>query len=226
VYKLGKEPLLVSLAERLKTRVLVPPVRAAALAASGLRPELFAQEPCSPELAPVDELWRLSLRGCVWVVPRQKLRKCLWHASACGAAAHGIIPTGWACRHEDLSVTGSTEDAGVDEGIQVSDDGVSQFPYSDHCSFLELVQFLSWLPAAPVTFITPLPASKTGFGYDGEEGLKSLMEQSGAPSICYSPPLSRAPGRSAGARQQATVQGVGSQPIPRASSNAGPLGQS
>lgn len=141
-----------------------------------------------PHLASKEELWRRSLRGCIWAVTRRTLRQSLAHASDCGVAAHGILPSGWAdLAGGEEELEGDIEEDDETGAIATDDDGITQLPYSDHCSFLELVQFLSWLPAVPVTFISQLPTPGRAFAYDGQEGLKSLLQHSGVPSIRYCP---------------------------------------
>jgi len=169
VYQIGKERLLALLARALQTAVLVPRVRAATLEAAGVQ-EGFAREPCNPEQAPIDQLWRLSLKGCIWAVSSSKLRPTLWRASSHGVAAHGIDPTGWCM---------------LNESNEERQDGVLAYPYSDHSSFLELVQFLSLLPAAPATLLTPLPQKAQRFGYDGLEGLRELIKLSGLAEVHF-----------------------------------------
>jgi len=171
VYQLGKESLMSMLAQHLCTRVLVTPRRHEELAAAGVPTEEFMVQPCEPLALPVKELWRLSLGGCVWAVTRKQLRPALWRASSNGVPALGIIPSGWS--------------ALKDEGTEGIYDGVEDVPYSDHCSFLELVQFLSCLPLAPVTFNSPLSQAGGKFGYDGAHGMRQLLQLSGTPSISF-----------------------------------------
>ncbi|CAJ1405051.1 unnamed protein product [Effrenium voratum] len=197
VYRLGKEPLLAHLAQRLKTKVLVTKERAAWLTAANIPSEHFQVQPCEPHKASTDQLSQYSMRGCIWTVSRKGLRKSLWHASACGIAAHGILPTGWAEQTRGPFVPGESEASEASEAksngsghghhglVSVSDDGVCHFAYSDHCSFLELVQFLSFLPRAPVTFISPVPDQDAPFSYEGRPGLKELQHQAEVPSIRY-----------------------------------------
>ena len=187
VYKMGKESLLAELARRLKTMVLLPKERL--MVTKDLEIGCpFQEQPCNPQSAPADELRRRSLQGCIWAVSRRNLRKSLWQAAESGAAAHAIDPSGWAelsrkeyvpCFEDCHTVSGQ------EVPVFVSDDGVSHYPYSDHSSFLELVQFLSCLPAAPVTFIESLPVPGP-FGYDGEVGMNRLLHEAGVPSIRYS----------------------------------------
>mmetsp|Transcript_41722 Transcript_41722/g.97429 ORF Transcript_41722/g.97429 Transcript_41722/m.97429 type:complete len:392 (+) Transcript_41722:27-1202(+) len=187
IYKLGKESLLAHLAQRLKTVVLLPKDRMLVAKELGLHGSNIREQPCNPQSAPAEELRRRSMQGCIWAVSRRNVRKSLWQATESGAAAHAIDPSGWAelsrneyvpCYEDSHTVSGQTVP------VFVSDDGVSHYPYSDHCSYLELVQFLSCLPSAPVTFIGPLP--KPGpFGYDGEVGLNRLLHEAGVPSIKY-----------------------------------------
>eukprot|EP00747_Dinoflagellata_sp_TGD_P164979 gnl/TRDRNA2_/TRDRNA2_185698_c0_seq1.p1 gnl/TRDRNA2_/TRDRNA2_185698_c0~~gnl/TRDRNA2_/TRDRNA2_185698_c0_seq1.p1 ORF type:complete len:557 (+),score=54.08 gnl/TRDRNA2_/TRDRNA2_185698_c0_seq1:48-1673(+) len=90
-----------------------------------------------------------------------------------------------------MTAPGTNTTPAVEEMDTCSDDAddgdsVREFAYSDHCSFLELVQFLSFLPLAPVTFNSPLPKGSSGrFGYNGEEGVKKLQELTGVPCISY-----------------------------------------
>ena len=187
VYKMGKESLLAHLAKRLKTVVLLPKERMLVAKDLGLHGSNIQEQPCNPQSAAAEELRRRSMQGCIWAVSRRNVRKSLWQATESGAAAHAIDPSGWAelsrsqyvpCYEDSHTVSGQTVP------VFVSDDGVSHYPYSDHCSYLELVQFLSCLPSAPVTFIGPLP--KPGpFGYDGEVGLHRLLHEAGVPSIKY-----------------------------------------
>lgn len=70
-----------------------------------------------------------------------------------------------------------------DDHCFVSDDGICSFSYSDHCSYLELVQFLEFLPCVPVTFVTPLSEAEGPYNYVGATGLKQLMQDTGIPSV-------------------------------------------
>lgn len=74
----------------------------------------------------------------------------------------------------------------LDVKPEVSDDGVFHYLYSDHCSFLELVQFLQFLPKAPVTFISPVGSSEGTYSFDGADGIQKLMASASVPSIRYS----------------------------------------
>jgi len=169
VYQLGKETLLSALARHLGTRVLVPPKRAEMLEVVGEATDTFRLQPCGPLEYPIASLWRLALEGCVWAVSRGDMRPALWRAASNGVSAFGISPTGWS--------TNATDDGLCD--------GVEQFAYSDHSSFIELVQFLSLLPVAPVSFLSPVPTLGGKFSYDGEEGVERLLELSGVPSVAY-----------------------------------------
>lgn len=180
VYKLGKELLLQTLARHLGTRVLLPPARAAAISALSLPEDLFMPEPCMPADAPSEELWQLGLRGCIWAVAGKQLRPLLQWASSNGIPTVGILSTGWSALNYNSDLSNDAADVGVHD----SNDGVYECAYSDHCSFLELVQFLSCLPRAPVTLISPVPRPGT-FGYDGIEGVQKLLQFSEAPSISY-----------------------------------------
>lgn len=168
-YKLGKEQLFQMLAKHFNTQVLVPKARASVLSTLGVQADCFSLEPCRPADAPAADLWRLGFRGCIWAVPRAQLRPVLWRASSYGIPAHGIDPTGWSALRDGTCET----------------DGVQQIPYSDHCSFLELVQFLSLLPLSPVTFISPLPTAGGRYGYDGLAGMRQLQQHSGVSSVMY-----------------------------------------
>lgn len=172
----------------------------------------------------------LGFQGCVWAVRRAKMRAAISHASALGVAAHGLIPTGWSeLRNSGRSCGEDSTTAVPTDLIQKVElqaetvlssqpqegkfqryeswDGVTQFPYSDHCSFQELVQFLLWLPSVPVTFITPVPTSTGPFGYNGRDGIVELLEQSGAPAISYCLAVSSQGGqRRAPRRPQRTIR--------------------
>ena len=73
-----------------------------------------------------------------------------------------------------------------DDHCLVSDDGICSFSYSDHCSYLELVQFLEFLPCVPVTFVTPLSEAEAPYSYVGATGLNKLMQDTGIPSVRHS----------------------------------------
>lgn len=171
---LGKERLLRGLAQRLQTRVRVPPKRAAFLRVI-LGDEFeaeFEAQPLTPLEATADDLRALSAQGCVWVICTKNIERMRSRAAAIGSKSRAIFPTGWAPLLEN-----------VDDG----DRDIRRFPYSDHSSFPELVQFLSWLPAAPVTLLTQLSSNGTKLGYDGEEGAQSLAELANVYSLSYQP---------------------------------------
>jgi len=184
-YKLGKEELLLQLCRRLRTKLIVSEERCRSLVASeafgdGAEMERLVQRHnADPSKWPEELLYRESLTGCIWLVSRANLRKAMLRASDSGAAAHGVQATGWAEQmRKDLRP--SFED---DEHCLVSDDGICSFSYSDHSSYLELVQFLQFLPAVPVTFLTPLRRVESEFSYDGNAGMFQLLEDTGVPSI-------------------------------------------
>jgi len=167
------EKLLAKLARYFGIRIWVSSKRAAMYRALGEPEDTFQEEPCKPLEFPFNRLWHLGQRGCIWAVSkRADVRPAVWRASSNGVPALGIHPSGWSVLDSDVG----------DDGIF---DVVEKFPYSDHCSFYELVQFLSVLPVAPVTFLTPLPSAGGKFGYDGEEGVQRLLELSGVPSLAY-----------------------------------------
>lgn len=166
VYTLGKELLLGSLASYLCTSVFVPESRVQSLHEAGVAPELFVKQPCEPATMPESELRQLGLRGCVWAVKRKQMRQLHSRAASFGIATVGLSPTGWCADGEC--------------------DGIETLQYSDHCSFLELVQFLCALPLAPVTLVSPVPTELRKFSYDGVYGMQQLLEFSGVPSITYS----------------------------------------
>jgi len=118
---------------------------------------------------PPEELRQLSLRGCVWAVARAQLRPALQRASSNGIPAYAVHPSGWSAAAD-----------GADCG-----EGVVKVSYSDHCSYLELVQFLLCLPPAPVTLLTPLPQPGSKFGYDGMAGMLALLHDASVQSIGY-----------------------------------------
>lgn len=172
IYSLGKERLLCELARHLGARVLLSPERAAAFAATGVACEMISVQPCAPEEADAETFWKHGALGCIWAVGRRQLQTAVAQASSSGVAAHAIAPTGWAATRSG----------------KVSGEGVESVAYSDHCSFLELVQFLSWLPAAPVVFISPVPTADGPFAYDGLEGVSELLRHAGVPSVSFDAP--------------------------------------
>lgn len=159
-YQLGKEPLLEALADALNTKIVVSPARHATLGAIGCNLEKFLRTDRKPEDCSEAELRRLSFQGCIWVVAHVDLRQTVDAVAEQGVATHGLMPSGWA-----------TQKPGVDACA-----------YSDHSSFLELVQFLSWLPVAPVTFLSCLPSSRDGSSTDG---VKTLMHLAGVPNVSF-----------------------------------------
>ena len=48
------------------------------------------------------------------------------------------------------------------------------------------MQFLHFLPAVPVTFLTPVKRLEGSHSYDGQSGLARLLAETGVPSIRYS----------------------------------------
>lgn len=186
-YKLGKEELLLQLCRKLRTKLVVSEERCRGLAASGAVEDpaelerLVQRRSEDPAKWPEELLYRESLTGCIWLVSRANLRKAMLRASDSGAAAHGVQASGWAeQRRKSSELRPSFED---DEHCLVSDDGICSFSYSDHSSYLELVQFLQFLPAVPVTFLTPLRHVESEFSYDGHPGMFQLLEDTGVPSI-------------------------------------------
>ena len=181
-YKLGKECLLLHLAKQLRCPLMVSEERRHVFNKLNLDPSELTMvqiQASDPVKANEELLYRESLRGCIWLVSRQNLRKAMCRASESGVAAHGILPTGWS---EDVSkhFMPGFED---DDHCFVSDDGICSFSYSDHCSYLELVQFLEFLPCVPVTFVTPLSEAEGPYNYVGATGLKQLMQDTGIPSV-------------------------------------------
>eukprot|EP00435_Cladocopium_sp_Y103_P029346 s3589_g7.t1 len=198
-YKLGKEELLLHLCHRLRTKLIVSDERCRTLQASeAFGPELeklVQRQNGDPAKWPEELLYRESLTGCIWLVSRANMRKAMLRASDSGAAAHGVQATGWA-EQVRKDQRPSFED---DEHCLISDDGICSFSYSDHSSYLELVQFLQFLPAVPVTFLTPLRHVESEFSYDthngslsvcsrvfwseGNAGMFQLLKDTGVPSI-------------------------------------------
>eukprot|EP00913_Durusdinium_trenchii_P027596 g25884.t1 len=153
--------------------------------ACGFESDQVQIQSCDPLQASEDLLQTEALRGCIWAISRQNLRKGMWQASDSGCAFHGIRATGWAEQARKEESMPSCED--LDENlVAVSDDGVFHYLYSDHCSFLELVQFLQFLPKAPVTFISPVGSSEGTYSFDGADGIQKLMASASVPSIRYS----------------------------------------
>jgi len=186
VYSLGREPLLRDLAQRLGTRVLAPWQRIGSLTAAGMLTGEFSEEPAGPLSTSINELRRLGQRGCVWVVKKNQLRAAVEHASSSGVPAFGVQPSGWSAVNSNAARDGPIFADEAADHDAACEDGVWELPYSDHCSFAELVQFLSFLPLAPVTFITPLPTKTSGkYSYDGVEGVNVLLQQTGVPAIAY-----------------------------------------
>ncbi|CAK9093071.1 unnamed protein product [Durusdinium trenchii] len=184
-YRLGKETLLLHLAQKLRSRVLVSEERKKTMRACGFESDQVQIQSCDPLQASEDLLQTEALRGCIWAISRQNLRKGMWQASDSGCAFHGIRATGWAEQARKEESMPSCED--LDENlVAVSDDGVFHYLYSDHCSFLELVQFLQFLPKAPVTFISPVGSSEGTYSFDGADGIQKLMASASVPSIRYS----------------------------------------
>eukprot|EP00746_Dinoflagellata_sp_MGD_P085280 gnl/MRDRNA2_/MRDRNA2_33766_c0_seq1.p1 gnl/MRDRNA2_/MRDRNA2_33766_c0~~gnl/MRDRNA2_/MRDRNA2_33766_c0_seq1.p1 ORF type:complete len:549 (-),score=97.48 gnl/MRDRNA2_/MRDRNA2_33766_c0_seq1:93-1589(-) len=172
---LGKEPLLRALAQRLQTRIRVPPKRAAFLrVVLGDKFDAeFQAEPQTPLEATADDLRSLSAQGCIWVICMKNVERIRSRAAAIQCKCRTMYPTGWAPLLHD-----------ADD----DDHDIRWFPYSDHSSFPELVQFLLWLPAAPVTLLTPLSCVGTKMGYDGEEGAHRLVELAQLHTLSYCPP--------------------------------------
>eukprot|EP00929_Paragymnodinium_shiwhaense_P102422 TRINITY_DN6560_c0_g1_i1.p1 TRINITY_DN6560_c0_g1~~TRINITY_DN6560_c0_g1_i1.p1 ORF type:complete len:470 (+),score=73.16 TRINITY_DN6560_c0_g1_i1:142-1551(+) len=231
VYKLGREYLLQTLAERLGCKALIAPARlhemnlAAVPSDEAVRDQAgcprtptraFEQQPASAKAVSVQELRRLSATGCIWALSGRELRPAVRRALDEGLPVLGLAPSGWCgagrspphAEHLQNSqcVDASEDSADFLEDL-VDEDGVQELEYSDHCSFLELVQFLSMLPAAPVTFLSPTPLAKRGrYDYDGEEGVRQLLELSEVPSIEYQVvDASRAGNETAGAAKRRRV---------------------
>ena len=153
------------------------------MAASGFDSEDIKVQSCCPLQATPEVLLKESLKGCIWTVSKPNLRKVMWHASECGIAVYGIRPTGWAEQAQKEFMPGCEETDDI--CVAASDDGVFSFLYSDHCSFLELVQFLQFLPAVPVTFLSPVMQTEGSYTYNGAQGVQELLDDTGVPSIRY-----------------------------------------
>lgn len=90
-YRLGKETLLLHLAQKLRSRVLVSEERKKTMRACGFESDQVQIQSCDPLQASEDLLQTEALRGCIWAISRQNLRKGMWQASDSGCAFHGLL---------------------------------------------------------------------------------------------------------------------------------------